>query len=131
MAERDRDASMERVRAYAREQVARTSLRKVAARAGVKVGATKKFVDGSEPYERNARLWKRWYARELRESVAGGTADDALPPEDALIALELLLMEMTDDERAEAIPRAAELLRGLYQALGRPPPGWIRQLARE
>ena len=127
MAERDRDVSMERIRAFAREQVARTSLRKVAARAGVKVGATKKFVDGSEPYERNARLWKRWYARELRESVAAD-ADNALPPEDARIALELLLLGMTEAERAAAIPRAAELLRGLYQSMGQPPPQWIRDI---
>ena len=125
MAERDRDVSMERVRAYAREQVARTSLRKVAVRAGVKVGATKKFVDGSEPYERNARLWKRWYAREMRE----GAADDALPGEDALITLELLLLGLTDEERAAAIPRAATLIRDLFQSLGRTPPQWTTDLA--
>lgn len=124
MAERDRDMSMERVRAYAREQVARTSLRKVAVRAGVKVGATKKFVDGSEPYERNARLWKRWYARQMRE----GVTDDALPGEDALIALELLLLGLTDEERAAAIPRAAVLIRDLFQSLGRTPPQWTTDL---
>jgi hypothetical protein len=121
----ERDVSMERIRAYAREQVARTSLRKVAVRAGVKVGATKKFVDGSEPYERNARLWKRWYARELRE----GVTDDALPGEDALIALELLLLGLTDEERAAAIPRAAALIRDLFQSLGRTPPQWTTDLA--
>ncbi len=121
----ERDVSMERIRTYAREQVARTSLRKVAVRAGVKVGATKKFVDGSEPYERNARLWKRWYAREMRE----GAADDALPVEDALIALELLLLGLTDEERQSAIPRAASLLRELFRSLGRTPPQWSTDLS--
>jgi hypothetical protein len=127
VAERDRDASMERIRAYAREQVARTSLRKVAVRAGVKVGATKKFVDGSEPYERNARLWRKWYARELREGLAGG-ADDALATDDARIALELLLMGLPEEERDTAIPRAAALLRGLFQSLGHTAPQWTSDL---
>ncbi len=124
MAERDRDVSMERIRAYAREQVARTSLRKVAVRAEVKVGATKKFVDGSEPYERNARLWRKWYARELRE----GLADDALAAGDARIALELLLLGLPEEDRDAAIPRAAALLRGLFQALGHAPPRWTSDL---
>ena len=127
MAERGLDTPMDRVRAFAREQVARTSLRKVAARAGVKVGATKKFVDGSEPYERNARLWRRWYVRELCEGMATD-ADDALPTEDARIALDLLLMGMVEAERAAAIPRAAELLRGLYHSLGHRPPHWIGEI---
>ena len=127
MAERDRDVSMERIRAYAREQVARTSLRKVSVRAGVKLGATKKFVDGSEPYERNARLWRKWYARELREGMAGA-ADDALSAADARIALELLLLGLSDDEREAAIPRAAALLRGLFQSLGHTAPQWTSDL---
>jgi hypothetical protein len=121
---------MERIRAHAREQVARTSLRKVATRAGVKVGATKKFIDGSEPYERNARMWKRWYARELREAI-GADPDDALPLEDARIALELLLLELGEDEREKAIPRAAAAIRELYRALGRTSPHWATHLAGE
>lgn len=121
---------MERIRAHAREQVARTSLRKVATRAGVKVGATKKFIDGSEPYERNARMWKRWYARELREA-AGADPNDALPMEDARIALELLFLELGEDERETAIVRAAAALRELYRALGHTPPHWATQLAGE
>ncbi len=126
MAERGRDASMERIRAHAREQVARSSLRKLATRAGVKLGATKKFVDGSEPYERNARLWRKWYARELREGAVG--ADDALTTEDARIALELLLTGLSDEEREAALPRAASALRALFAGLGHPPPQWTAEL---
>ena len=125
MADRGRDASMDRIRIYAREQVARTSLRKVATRAGVKVGATKKFVDGSEPYERNARLWRLWYAQELHAGATG----DAVPAPDARIALELLLTGLTAEERATAIPRAAAFVRDLYRALGHPPPQWAIDLA--
>ncbi|MFL5541317.1 MAG: hypothetical protein ACJ8J0_20180, partial [Longimicrobiaceae bacterium] len=62
-------AELDRIREHARQAVARSSLRKVATAAGVKVGATKKFIDGSIPYERNARLWKKWYVRELRDSI--------------------------------------------------------------
>jgi hypothetical protein len=127
MAERGRDASMERIRAYAQEQVARTSLRKVSDRAKVKLGATKKFVDGSEPYERNARLWKKWYDRELLEGRAGG-ADDALAAEDARIALELLLLGIPEEERDAAIRRAAALIRGLFQSLGHTAPQWTTDL---
>ena len=59
MSERAGESAIDRIREHVRAQVARTSLRKVAKRAGVKVGATKKFIDGSVPYERNLRLWKR------------------------------------------------------------------------
>jgi hypothetical protein len=117
---------MERIRAHAREQVARTSLRKVATRAGVKVGATKKFVDGSEPYERNARLWRKWYAREMREGASG--AEDALPADDARIALEILLTGLSDEERDAALPRAASALRAVFRELGHPPPQWTSEL---
>jgi Protein of unknown function (DUF2384) len=58
------ELSLDTVRAAAREQAARSSMRHVAREAGVKVGATKKFVDGSVPYKRNARLWRRWYLRQ-------------------------------------------------------------------
>lgn len=126
MAERGRDASMDRIRAHAREQVARSSLRKVATRAGVKVGATKKFVDGSEPYERNARLWRKWYAREMREGTAG--AEDALSTDDARIALEILLTGLSDEERPAALPRAASALRAVFRDLGHPPPQWANDL---
>ncbi len=127
MAERGRDASMERIRAHVREQVARTSLRKVATRAGVKVGATKKFVDGSEPYERNARLWRKWYAREMREGTVG--IEDALSTDDARIALEILLTGLSDDERDAVLPRAAAALRALFRDLGHAPPQWASELA--
>jgi len=127
MAERSRDASMDRIRAYAREQVARSSLRKVATRAGVKVGATKKFVDGSEPYERNARLWRVWYAQELHRAAPG---DEPVQAPDARIALELLLTGLAAGERKTAIPRAATFVRDLYRALGRPAPPWADELAK-
>src|SRR5437763_10650995 len=92
---------MDRIREHARRMVARTSLRKVAKAASVKVGATKKFIDGSVPYERNARLWKKWYARELREGVADAP-DTALPTADASAILELLLWAVPPEQREAA-----------------------------
>jgi hypothetical protein len=121
------DPSIDRIRDHVRAQVARTSLRKVAARAGAKVGATKKFVDGSVPYERNLRLWKRFYARDLREGLAG-RPDDALPPTEAAAVLELLLWGL-DDGRKQAVREAAELFRGLFVRRGRTPPSWVLALA--
>jgi hypothetical protein len=119
---------MDRIRAHARAQVARTSLRKVAKSAGVKVGATKKFVDGSEPYERNARLWKRWYTRELNDGRAG-VPDDALPTHDARVSLEILLWSIPEEDRPRALTRTAALFRDLYTELGHVPPRWALELS--
>ena len=127
MTERAGDSAIDRIREHVKAQVARTSLRKVAKRAGVKVGATKKFIDGSVPYERNLRLWKRYYARELREGVAG-TPDDALPVADAAAVLELLLWAFPDAERPTAQHEAVELFRDLYVSHGRTPPAWVHEL---
>jgi hypothetical protein len=125
--ERAGDTAIDRIREHVKAQVARTSLRKVAKRAGVKVGATKKFIDGSVPYERNLRLWKRYYARELREGVAGNP-DDALPVADAAAVLELLLWALPDVERPGAQHEAVELFRDLYLRHGRTPPAWVFDL---
>ncbi|HEY0017693.1 MAG TPA: hypothetical protein VGC13_15380 [Longimicrobium sp.] len=124
MSERAAESAIDRIREHVRAQVARTSLRKVAKRAGVKVGATKKFIDGSVPYERNLRLWKRYYARELREGMAGGP-DDAVPPAEAAAVLELLLWAFPEEERPAARREAVELFRELYVRHGRTPPAWV------
>lgn len=127
MAERAPEASIDRIRDYARAQVARTSLRKVAKRAGVKVGATKKFIDGSTPYERNARLWKKWYVRETREGLAEAP-DDALPTADAVAALELLLISLPEERRAAGLREALDAFRRIYTGLGQTPPLWLVDL---
>lgn len=127
MTERVGDSAIDRIREHVKAQVARTSLRKVAKRAGVKVGATKKFIDGSVPYERNLRLWKRYYARDLREGVAGNP-DDAVPVADAAAVLELLLWAFPDQERSQAQHEAVELFRDLYLKHGRTPPAWVHDL---
>lgn len=108
--------------------MARTSLRKVAKSAGVKVGATKKFIDGSVPYERNARLWKRWYLRELREERAEAP-DDALPTAEALSALEMLLLPLAGAERSAALPRAVAAFAAIFHDLARTPPAWLLELS--
>ena len=125
--ERAGDTAIDRIREHVQAQVARTSLRKVAKRAGVKVGATKKFIDGSVPYERNLRLWKRFYARELREGMAGGP-DDALPVADAAAVLELLLWALPEEARLAARYESVELFRDLYVRHGRIPPAWVQDL---
>ncbi|MBW3571657.1 MAG: hypothetical protein KY467_11165 [Gemmatimonadetes bacterium] len=127
MSERAGETAIDRIREHVRAQVARTSLRKVAKRAGVKVGATKKFIDGSVPYERNLRLWKRYFARELREGMAGGP-DDAVPVGDAAAVLDLLLWAFPEEERPDARREAVDLFRGLYVRRGRTPPAWIHDM---
>ena len=127
MTERASDSAIDRIREHVKAQVARTSLRKVAKSAGVKVGATKKFIDGSVPYERNLRLWKRYYARELREGVAGNP-DDSLPVADAVAVLELLLWAFPEAERPDAQHESVELFRDLYVSHRRTPPAWVHAL---
>ena len=127
MSERAGESAIDRIREHVRAQVARTSLRKVAKRAGVKVGATKKFIDGSVPYERNLRLWKRYFARELREGMAGGP-DDAVPVGEAAAVLDLLLWALPEEERPDARREAVDLFRGLYVRRGRTPPAWIHDM---
>ncbi|MFL5537778.1 MAG: hypothetical protein ACJ8J0_02240 [Longimicrobiaceae bacterium] len=128
MAERAPEPSMDRIREHARRAVARTSLRKVAKAAGVKVGATKKFVDGSVPYERNARLWKKWYARELRDGVAG-TPDTALAPEDAAVILDLLLWSVPEEQREAARQETLLSMRLIHSRRALTPPAWVLQLS--
>jgi hypothetical protein len=127
VSERAAETAIDRIREHVRAQVARTSLRKVAKRAGVKVGATKKFIDGSVPYERNLRLWKRYFARELREGMAGGP-DDAVPVADAAAVLDLLLWALPEEERPDARREAVDLFRDLYVRRGRTPPAWIVEM---
>lgn len=127
MVERVPDPSMDRIRDHARAQVARTSLRKVAKSAGVKVGATKKFIEGSVPYERNARLWKRWYLRQLKEGVADAP-DDALPTTEAEIALQMLLLPLAEEELPAARARAVAAFRAIFDEMSRTPPGWVLAL---
>lgn len=127
MTERTRNAAIDRIREHVRAQVARTSLRKVAKRAGVKVGATKKFVDGSVPYERNLRAWKRFFARDLRDGRAGAP-DDAVPALDAAAVFDLLLWGLPEDERQAAGLEAVEAMREIYARRGVLPPAWADEL---
>ena len=119
---------MDRIREHARRAVARTSLRKVAKAAGVKVGATKKFVDGSVPYERNARLWKKWYARELREGAAGAP-DTALAAGDAALILDLLLWSVPEEQREAAKQETLLSMRLIHTRRSLTPPAWILELS--
>ena len=130
MAERTPEPSMDRIREHARRVVARTSLRKVAKAAGVKVGATKKFIDGSVPYERNGRLWKKWYARELREGVAE-SPDDALPATDAATMLEMLVWSVPEEQRAGAVQEMIARCEELFTARGLTPPAWVAALRKD
>jgi len=119
---------MDRIREHARRAVARTSLRKVAKAAGVKVGATKKFVDGSVPYERNARLWKKWYARELREGAAG-VPDTALAAADAAMILDLLLWSIPEEQREAAKQETLLSMRLIHTRRSLTPPAWVLELS--
>ncbi len=130
MAERAGEPSIDRIREHARRSVARTSLRKVAKVAGVKVGATKKFIDGSVPYERNARLWKKWYARELREGVAEAP-DDALPTGDADAVLDVLAWSVPEEQRADYRRELVEAVIRLHTSRSLTPPAWALELSGE
>lgn len=126
MADRGRGSQVDRIREFVRAEVKRTSLRKVAAAAGVKLGATKKFVDGSVPYERNLRQWKRFFARALHEGRAG-KPDASLHAADAAVALDLLLWGVPDEEHDAALSRAVAAFHTIHAAYGAAPQ-WVRDL---
>jgi hypothetical protein len=128
VAERAPDPSIDRIREHARRSVAKTSLRKVAKAAGVKVGATKKFVDGSVPYERNARLWKKWYVRELREGIADAP-DTALPTADAQAIIDLLLWSFPLEQRDAARKDLVQLFVRVHGDHQLTPPAWALELS--
>jgi len=128
VAERAGEPSIDRIREHARRSVARTSLRKVAKAAGVKVGATKKFIDGSVPYERNARLWKKWYARELREGIAEAP-DDALPSVDATALLDVLTWSVPEEQRDDFRRELVEAVIRLHTGRSLTPPAWALDLS--
>jgi hypothetical protein len=128
VAERAGEPSIDRIREHARRSVARTSLRKVAKAAGLKVGATKKFIDGSVPYERNARLWKKWYTRELREGVAEAP-DDALPSGDANALLDVLSWSVPEEQRADFRRELVEAVIRLHTSRSLTPPAWALELS--
>lgn len=128
VAERAPDPSIDRIREHARRSVAKTSLRKVAKAAGVKVGATKKFVDGSVPYERNARLWKKWYVRELREGIADAP-DTALPTADAQAIIDLLLWSFPLEQREDARKDLVGMFLRVHGDRQLTPPAWALELA--
>jgi len=128
VAERAGEPSIDRIREHARRSVARTSLRKVAKAAGVKVGATKKFIDGSVPYERNARLWKKWYARELREGIAEAP-DDALPSVDATALLDVLTWSVPEEQRDDFRRELVEAVIRLHTSRSLTPPAWALDLS--
>ena len=123
MADRAGEPTIDRIREHARRTVARTSLRKVAKAASVKVGATKKFIDGSVPYERNARLWKKWYARELREGVAEAP-DDALPTADAEAVLDVLSWSVPEEQRENYRRELVDAVIQLHATRSLTPPAW-------
>jgi hypothetical protein len=127
VADRGRGSQVDRIREFVRAEVKRTSLRKVAAAAGVKLGATKKFVDGSVPYERNLRQWKRFFAHELHAGRAG-KPDASLQAGDAAIALDMLLWGIPDEEHAAARCRAVAAFHTIHADSGVVPPQWVRDL---
>jgi hypothetical protein len=126
VADRGRGSKVDRIREFVRAEVKRTSLRKVAAAAGVKLGATKKFVDGSVPYERNLRQWKRFFARELHAGRAG-QPDASLSAADAAVALDMLLWGVPDEEHDAALSRAVAAFHAIHAAYV-PAPQWVRDL---
>lgn len=119
---------MDRIRAHAREEAKRTSMREVSRRAGVTLGSTKKFLDGAQPYEQNARLWTAWMVREIRAGLVD-RPDESVSYDDAADAMDVVLWAFTDEEREKVYPEAIETVRLFYERHGKAPPTWIRELA--
>ncbi len=99
-----------------------TSLRQVAYRIGLSPMGLKKFLDGASPYEANRRKLADWY---VREQARRGVPPD---PTVAAIALGVVLRDLPNTLRRDAVDPVVDLLETLYSRSQALPPPWLEGL---
>lgn len=111
---------------HLRDAVARgvetESLRRIAREIGMSPSGLQKFLDGARPYDPTRRKLERWYVKEAARGYP-----EALTPEAARAAIDLLLRDLPAGRRARARAAFVTLLRNLY---GVDPPDWLEESAR-
>lgn len=122
MKRRRETPSTEQIRQTAELRVQETSLRQVAYRIGLSPMGLKKFLDGASPYEANRRKLADWY---VREQARRGTPAD---PTVAAIALGVVLRDLPNTLRRDAVDPVVDLLETLYRRSQALPPPWLEGL---
>jgi AcrR family transcriptional regulator len=114
---------IETLREYAREASVRTSMRQVAAEAGVGRTTLQNFVQGgTSPHPRVKRALAEWYLRERDQA-----AHDAVA-EDFAAALEVLVAELPEEARRQARATLLEILDRVHSLVGVPLPAGLAAL---
>jgi len=113
--------------AAARQAVKRSSIRAVAAQAGMSPGGLHNLVTGKSRHVHGTTITRlrSWY---LRECAACG---DSLTPEAASYLVQQLLAMIDDGERSCAELELLGALERIYDSRGMPRPAWLGPLANE
>jgi transcriptional regulator with XRE-family HTH domain len=118
-----RPVPLDTLRELARERSERTSLRQVAAAAGVGRTTLQKFIQGeTSPHPRVKRALARWYHQETERS-AEDAAIDAYGA-----ALEVLVGGLPEEPREQARAALMDLLERFHVLLGVPLPSGLAGL---
>jgi transcriptional regulator with XRE-family HTH domain len=110
------------LRETVRRAVAASSQRTVAAQVGVSYRTIGKFLAGSEPYARTLKKLQEWYVSTVLPR------DGAVSPEAATAAVFIVLDDVPQPRRAEAVRELVRSLVRIHRDAGVPPPGWITEL---
>lgn len=115
--------SLERLRESVATRVEATSLRSVARQVGMSPSGLEKFLCGGTPYARSRQKLQDWWVRE------GQRPRTDLSGEGMEVAVAALVRDVPPEQRAPALKRLLDSLRGLYEAeMGICPP-WLDALA--
>ena len=80
------------------------------------------FLNGATPRSSTARKIRDWY-------VQYGPWDEPFSRDRILALAEIMLEEIPEDERAEAMTELFEVMVTIHRKAGREPPKWLEQLA--
>jgi hypothetical protein len=120
----DRRSGVDVIREAARLAVEATSLRAVARAIGMSPMGLKHFLAGTRPYRATERKLIAWYV--VYQTESGGFSIETVRS-----SLEVLTEGIPIAQRERAQGRLLDEVRGVHEALGTRPPGWLRLLLDE
>lgn len=122
------DIDIRVVRRYANGRANTSSVRAIAAEAGVGHTSFDKFLAGSEPFAKNRKLLCEWYLHTHRVypvQLELEVLPTDLAPENPVGLMDALLSDLRGPARAEARMRIASALAQGYRRMGQAEPEWV------
>lgn len=118
---------LEAVRTYVQGRADETSVRAVAGLIGMGHTSLVKFLDGSDPYNKNRVKLCEFYLRQhpTHPVKAPFAADDAEPAKDPGAHLDALLSELRGEARTDARQKITNALADGYRRMSIRPPSWL------